>query len=222
MWNQKYFEYSKTKNPKYLVFLLHGYGSNGENLISLAREFEHVLPDAHYISPNAIEEWEGGFPDAFQWFSLYNGIDRKGLNDIAHHLKNSNKILTNFIDFQLARFNLTPDKLFIAGFSQGGMMAMYQGMIMPQKPAGIISFSGKLVLPELVGDISKSKPEICLIHGEVDSVLPFECFTEAKKILTEQGIIHEAHSFPHLDHTIDINSVRVALNFIKKQISLPH
>ncbi len=218
MWKQNFFEYSKTEKPKYLVFFLHGYGSNGENLISLAREFEHVLPDAHYISPNAIQEWEGGFPDAYQWFSLYSGVDRKALPDIAHQIRDANKILTNFIDFQLARFNLTPDKLFIAGFSQGGMMAMYQGLTLPQKPAGIISFSGRLVLPELVGETSKSKPEICLIHGEQDSVLPFECFVEAKKILEQKDITHESHAFPNLDHTIDIHGIRAALNFVKKQI----
>ncbi len=219
MWTTDFHEYSKTKNPKYLVFFLHGYGSNGENLINLAREFEHVLPDAHYISPNGIAEWEGGFPDAYQWFSLYRGVDRKALTEIAHEIKNANQILSDFIAKQLARFELTPENLFIAGFSQGGMMAMYQGMIMQQKPAGIISFSGRFVSPEIIGDAIVSKPEICLIHGEKDSVLPFECFIEAKNIFSEKGINHEAHAFPNLDHTIDIHGVRVALNFIKKQIT---
>ncbi len=219
MWNSKIHEYSKTKNPKYLVFFLHGYGSNGENLINLAREFEYVLPDAHYISPNAIEPWEGGFPDSYQWFSLYKGTDRKALTEIAHNIKNSNQILTNFIDAQLERFNLKPNQLFIAGFSQGGMMAMYQGMTLKEKPAGIISFSGRIVPPEIIGAKTKTKPEICLIHGEKDSVLPFECFIEAKQILSEKGIIYEAHAFANLDHTIDIHGIRAAQNFIKKQIS---
>ena len=219
MWNSKFYEYSNTQNPKYLVIFLHGYGSNGENLISLAREFEYVLPDAHYISPNAIEAWEGGFPDSYQWFSLYRGIDRKALVEIAHNIKDANKILNDFINAQLQRFNLKAENLFIAGFSQGGMMAMYQGLAMKEKPAGIISFSGRIVLPEMVGDVSNSKPEICLIHGEKDSVLPFECFIEAKNILTEQEVVHESHSFANLDHTIDIHGIRVAQAFIKKQIS---
>ncbi len=218
MWKTDFHEYSKTKNPKYLVFFLHGYGSNGENLIGLAHEFEHVLPDAHYISPNATEEWEGGFPDSYQWFSLYNGTNRLPLNEIAQAIKNANQLLSNFISQQLARFNLSYDRLFIAGFSQGGMMAMYQGLIMPQKPAGIISFSGRIILPEMVGEIAKSKPEICLIHGEKDSVLPFECFNEAKEILAQKEILHEAHAFSNLDHTIDIHGIRAALNFVKKQI----
>ncbi len=219
MWNSKFYEYSAATTPKYLVIFLHGYGANGKNLLDLAQEFKRVLPDAHYISPNAIEPWEGGFPDAYQWFSLYSGIDRKGLSEIAHNVKNANKILTNFIDAQLERFNLKPENLFIVGFSQGGMMAMYQGLSLSEKPAGIISFSGKIILPEMVGDVSNSKPEICLIHGEADSVLPFENFIEAKKILTASEIQHESHSFPHLDHTIDIHGIRVAQAFIKKIIS---
>lgn len=215
----KFYEYSDTKNPKYLVIFLHGYGANGENLINLAYEFKKVLPDAHFISPNAIQPWEGGFPHAYQWFSLYGGMERKALSQIADDIKNSNKILHSFIKEQLKRFNLSFDKLFLAGFSQGGMMSIYQGLIMPQKPAGIISFSGKVLLPEAVGEKTIIKPEICLIHGEIDSVLPFEHFIEAKKILTEQDIVHEAHSFPHLDHSIDLNGVRAAQNFVKKQLN---
>ncbi len=214
----QFYEHSEVKKPKYLVIFLHGYGANGENLINLWHEFNYVLPEAHYISPNAIEPWEGGFPHSYQWFSLYSGTDRKALFEIAHNIKNANKILTNFIDEQLERFNLTHDKLFVVGFSQGGMMAMYQGMTFAKKPAGIISFSGKVVLPEMVGEKIITKPEVCLIHGEADSVLPFENFIEAKKILTEKDIAHEAHPVPHLDHSIDIHGIRLAQQFVKKQL----
>ncbi len=212
----KIFEYSETKNPKDLVIFLHGYGSNGHNLIELAREFKDILPEAHFISPNAVEPWEGGFPDAYQWFSLYSGVERKALTSIADNIKTSNKILQNFINEQLKRFNLTPKNLLLAGFSQGAMMSMYQGLIMPEKPKGIISFSGRLILPEMVGEKSIQKPEVCLIHGRQDSVLPFENFIEAEKILKQEQIPFEAHAFENLDHTIDISAVKAARAFVKK------
>ncbi len=215
----KFYEYCDVKNPKYLVIFLHGYGANGENLINLSYEFKKILPEAHFISPNAIQPWEGGFPNTYQWFSLYGGIERKTIDAIAADIKNSNKILAQFINNQLARFNLTPEKLFLIGFSQGAMMSLYQGMTMPHKLAGIISFSGKLILPETLGEKIISKPEICLIHGESDSVLPIEHFFDAKKALSEKDFIHEAHSFPNLDHSIDINGIRVAQKFIKKTIT---
>ncbi len=217
MTDLKFYEYSDVKNPKQLVIFLHGYGANGENLISLAREFKHVLPEAHFISPNAIEPWEGGFPHSYQWFSLSNGIERKNLSVVASDIKNANKILGNFIDVQLSRFNLVTKNLFIVGFSQGAMMSIYQGFIRPEKPAGIISFSGKIILPEMLGEKIISRPEICLIHGEEDSVLPFENFLEAKKFLEEEKISHESHAIPNLDHSIDLRGIRLATNFVKSQ-----
>ncbi|MBU6338440.1 MAG: phospholipase [Rickettsiales bacterium] len=213
----KFVEHVASQNPKYLVIFLHGYGANGKNLISLSHEFAHVLPDSHFISPNAPEAWEGGFPDSYQWFSLYSGFAYKSIAEMTPDVKRANKILTNFIDTQLERFSLTYKDLFLVGFSQGGMMSLYQGLIAPEKPAGIISFSGKLVLPELLGEEIISKPEMCLIHGEADSVVPFSNFLEAQELLNEKGINFESHSIPHLDHSIDIHGVKAAQNFIKKQ-----
>ena len=214
----KFFEYSDSKTPKYLVIFLHGYGSNAANLIELSHEFKHILPDAHFIAPNGVEPWEGGFPDSYQWFSLSNGIERKNLNVIAKDIRKSNKILETFIDKQLLRFNLTPDKLFVTGFSQGAMMSIYQGLIRPENTAGIISFSGRVILPEMVGEITVSKPEICLIHGENDSVLPFDYFIEAKKLLELEKIPFESHALSHLDHSIDGRAIKAAQNFVKKLI----
>jgi len=214
----KFYEYSEVKNPKHLVIFLHGYGSNGENLLSLSQEFKRVLPEAHFISPNAIDPWEDGFPDAYQWFSLYGGTQRKALVDIAHNIKSANETLQNFINAQLERFNLKAENLFLVGFSQGAMMALYQGFLAPKKFAGIVSFSGRLILPESVGEKSLSTPEICLIHGELDSVLPFECFIEAKKVLEEKNISFISEAIANLDHSIDIHAIRTAQAFVKKLI----
>ena len=204
--------------PKYLVVLLHGYGANAENLIELAFEFQPIIPDAYFIAPNAIEPWEGGFPNCYQWFSLYSGVERKVLEQLAPNIRKSNQILLGFINQQLNRFNLTPDKLILVGFSQGSMMAIYQSLIMANKIAGVISFSGKVVEPNSVGDKIISKPNICLIHGTKDLVLPFECFNEAQKILNKYGVPFEAHAIEHLDHTIDRRVIAIAKNYLLKII----
>ena len=219
MSNLKFYEYSDAKNPKYLVIFLHGYGANGENLIDLSYEFKKILPDAHFISPNAIEPWEGGFPHAYQWFSLSAGMERRSLDVMAESVKNANKTLQHFINSQLERFKISAENLFLVGFSQGAMMALYQGFIQNKKPAGVISFSGKLILPEMVNEKTLSKPEICLIHGESDSVVPFSSLAEAGLLLKENNISFEEHPIPNLDHSIDIHAIRLAQNFIKKRIS---
>lgn len=218
MSNLKFFEHSAAKDPKYLVIFLHGYGSNGENLIELSREFEYALPNAHYISPNAIEPWEGGFPNAYQWFSLANWGSNRDINKVASGVLKANRILANFISEHLTRLQLKPRNLFLVGFSQGAMMSMYQGLAMTEKPAGIISYSGKLILPEHLGEITVSKPNICLVHGKIDSVLPFTNFLEAEKLLQENNIPFESHAVENLDHTIDIHGIRAGLHFVKKHM----
>jgi len=70
-------------------------------------------------------------------------------------------------------------------------------------------------LPEMIMQKTNSKPDICLIHGQEDSVLPFENFIEAKKILSEVDVPYQAYEIKGLDHAIDIHCVRYAQNFIK-------
>jgi len=210
----KFYEYSKTNEPKYLVVFLHGYGANGKNLISLAQDFHQVLPMAHYLSPNAIETWEGGFFDAYQWFSLYQGLERKTLDNLANQIKNANQILQNFLQQQLKKFNLDFSKLILIGFSQGSMMANYQAMIAPQNLAGVISYSGRIIEPTRIGEKIISKTKICLIHGKQDSVLDFSNFIEAQKILQNLQIPFEAHGLDDLDHAIDLRGIEIAKNFL--------
>ena len=64
-----FYKHGNEKAPKSLVILLHGYGSNGQDLISLAPEWAGDMPDTLFISPDAPFPCEmGGF--GFQWFSL--------------------------------------------------------------------------------------------------------------------------------------------------------
>jgi len=216
MWKQKVFENCHTKNPKYLVILLHGYGANGQNLIELAEFFNKSLPDACYLAPNAIENWEGGFPDCYQWFSLSNGFVRRSLIEMSAHIRDANKKLGDFIDKKLQELNLTRKNLIIVGFSQGAMMASYQALISKEEIAGVIGFSGKLIMPELTGDKTLSKPKICLIHGQDDMVVEFSNFIEAKETLQKEGFDFETHALDNLEHTIDVRGIEIATNFINK------
>jgi len=211
----KFYEYTISKDPKYLVVFLHGYGANGQNLITLADDFAEILPQAFFLSPNAIEPWEGRFPNAYQWFSLYENDQRKYLQKLSSEIKNANKILQNFLNEQLTRFKLKHCELILIGFSQGSMMANYQAMISKQQLAGVISYSGKIIEPTSIGEEITSKTKTCLIHGREDSVLDFDNFLEAQKILTKLQIPVESHGLDDLDHAIDHRGINIAKQFIK-------
>lgn len=200
--------------PKKMVIMLHGYGSNAKNLLELAQFL--ALPEVIFISVNATSNWEGGFVDSYQWFSLYhqNG-QRKQLPEIASQIKEANLQLANFIAAKLKKWQLNYVDLVLLGFSQGAMMANYQGFTLPQQVAGVLSYSGKIILPTLLQQPILHKPKTCLIHGKQDSVLSFDNFLEAKEILTQLNVSYQDFAFDNLDHSIDKNGIAVGKNFLQ-------
>lgn len=207
-----------TTKPKYLVILLHGYGSNGSNLLELSQYFEKFIPESKFIAPNAIEPWEGGFFDSYQWFSLAKWGSERDVKIIKDEIIKANETLKSFILDQIKLNNIEEKNLFLIGFSQGAMMAMYQGFIMPKKIAGVISYSGKLILPEYIEEKITNKPDICLIHGKRDSILPFYNFEEASNELLRINNPFSSIAFDDLDHSINLDAIKAGINFINKQL----
>lgn len=200
------------EKPKKLIIFLHGYGSSGHDLIGLSSDFKMTAPDAHFISPNAPFEFPYPFSLGYQWFSLEN-YDPKV---IYPQILEANDILDNFIAEHLNRFNLAYSDLILIGFSQGSMMAMYNSLRRLEKNSGILSYSGRLILPTMLGEKINSKPEICLIHGKQDEVLPFDNFLEAQKLLAKEQIPFEPHALDELGHFIDARGIRIGREFLKK------
>lgn len=202
---------SGNKSNKLVVFL-HGYGSNGRDLITLATEFAKVLPSAHFISPNAPFKFEGFINDGYQWFSLANDDPKL----IYPQIIEANNILDQFINLQLKKFDLNHQDVVLIGFSQGSMMSMYNGLRSENKFGGIVAYSGKLIVPTLLGEEVKSKPSICLVHGTHDSVVPYINMIEAKDLLEKMKVPNEAHSIEGLDHGINFDGIKIGKNFLEK------
>ena len=123
--------------PRSMVILLHGYGSNGDDLIGLVPYWRDALPDTVFLSPNAPEPCPGA-PGGRQWWALTNfSPDAR-----AAGVRQAAPVLNGFIDSQLAVYGLTEDRLALVGFSQGTMMALHVGL--RRSIAGIVGYSGML------------------------------------------------------------------------------
>lgn len=197
-----YYEFGNTTNPKQMIFLLHGLGSNGQDLISLAPLWGKFLPDALFISPDAPFPCDMA-PMGYQWFSL---LDR-GRASIQAGIEVAMPILQAFMDEQRGRFNLGYEALALVGFSQGTMMSLYTAPRLPEAIAGVLGYSGALFGEDgLTQDPDEFvKPPICLIHGQADDVVPVEAFAHARDILSQAGftISPHSHTTPGLTHSID-------------------
>ena len=126
--------------PDSLVIFLHGYGSNGADLISLAPYWAEVLPSTAFVSPNAIEPVPMA-PGGYQWFPISN-LDPHLMEQGARAAAQS---VDRFIDREMEKYGLTPDRVALVGFSQCTMMALHVGLRREQQIGAILGFSGGLV-----------------------------------------------------------------------------
>ena len=195
--------------PKQIVVLLHGYGSNGRDLISLAPYWQGSLPDALFVSPDAPFDLEmapgmGGF----QWFSLEQRTEEEYLAGVQQ----AAPILNEYLDKLLEEYELQSNAMALVGFSQGTMMSLYVGPRREPKIAGILGYSGALVGE--AGLNGENGPPIHLIHGEDDSVVPVSAYHKAVQLLTEKGYEIGGHTTPGLDHSIDSKGIESGAKFL--------
>ena len=195
--------------PQQLVIMLHGIGSDGDDLIGLAPYFQKVLSEALFISPHAPFAFDMA-PVGHQWFSLQDDSPAARLAGV----QTAAAILDTFIDQQLAATGLADDKLALIGFSQGTMMALHVGLRRANTMAGILGYSGMLVAPELLAESITSRPPVYLVHGDADEVVPAESLPEAVAGLETVGVAVMPHSCPGLGHGINDDGVSHGMEFI--------
>lgn len=196
---------------KQLVVLLHGYGSDGEDLIALAPYLGQAMPDAAFVAPNAP------FPCAsamwgFQWFGVQDADGEWRLEGA----RLANKILQPFFEVQLEAHNVPPEELYIVGFSQGTMMALHAGLRREIEPRCVVGFSGRLMAAHLLADEVISRPPIMLAHGADDDVVPVESLEKANTALREAGLSVESHVIEGLGHGIDETGILQAAQFMRR------
>jgi len=201
--------------PKQLVIFLHGLGADGEDLIGLAPMFAEALPDAAFISPHAPFACDMA-PYGYQWFSLRDWSPASMLAGA----KGTAPVLNACIDAMMKQFGLTEQQVALVGFSQGCMMALYVALRRAKPLAGILGYSGALVGGEVLAAEIKAKPEICLVHGDEDPVVPYHALGMAESALKSAAVPMEAHTRPGLMHGIDPEGIEIGKRFLKRVFGL--
>jgi phospholipase/carboxylesterase len=195
---------------KSLVILLHGYGSNGHDLIGLTPYWQGALPHTAWVSPNAPEICPGA-PDGYQWWGI-SGLDPASR---AAGAARAAAALDAFIDAELARHGLDESRLALVGFSQGTMMALHVGPRRKTQLAGIVGYSG-MVADEAALAAAPTRPPVLLVHGDADPMIPVAAFHQARAALRAAGYPVEEHVSPGLGHSIDMPGLQLGGAFLSR------
>jgi len=193
--------------PKKLVVLFHGYGSQGEDLLSLASYWSRLMPETEFLAPNGPDICET-YPLGFQWFGLKEFTPfnvRAGLDVAGPRIR-------DYLLNALSERNLTPADLSVVGFSQGGMLALELMFVLPGL-RGSICYSGAFY-PPLAKVLQQPYPEVLLVHGNVDPTVPYIAFMQAQQDLKKFGINPHTLTCTGLGHTIPEEGLKVGGDFL--------
>jgi phospholipase/carboxylesterase len=210
-----------TKRParsgknRYVMFLLHGYYGSGENMMGLADHFTKLSDNICFIAPNAPDRISD---DGYRWFPL----DTEYITPeaVSGAVAGNHRVLRDFLVGQIKELGVDYGNVFILGFSQGAMMALYTGIRLGSRIGGIVSFSG--LQPDSADSMksaARTKQRILMVHSPADNVVPYECLSYSQNLLESFGFDIIVHSCQNsAGHFIDQDCLRAARDFIGKII----
>ena len=203
-------------SPKQIVLLLHGYGSNGADLISVAPHWQQLLPDALFLAPNAPQRCSMGA--GYQWWPL----STFSVKALATGAASAAPAIDAFIDRKLSQYRLTEAQLAVIGFSQGTMMALHVGLRRAHRLAGIVGYSGMLTGAPELSHQALTKPPVLLVHGSADPIVPVAALHAAERELRRLQIEVTTHVSPGLGHSVDPVGIRLGGDFVVKALTGSH
>ena len=178
------------KNP--LLLLLHGYGSNEEDLFSFASE----LPQDHYvISVRAPYDLQ---PYGHAWYAIHFDADENKFSDNVQ-AKQSVELIASFIEEVVKQYPIDAKNITLIGFSQGAILSYTTALTYPEKVSKVVALSGYFnqdIMPEVIDTNAISHLKFFVSHGSVDQVIPVEWARKAKPALENLGLEVEYQEYP--------------------------
>lgn len=185
----------ETKNPPLLI-LLHGFGSNEEDLFSLAEDFPPEFLVLSARAPHTLTE------GSYAWFAVdfSSGIP---INN-QEQAESSRMLLQQFINEASTVFAVDTKKIVLVGFSQGAIMSYSVALTNPALVLGIAALSGR-VLTEIRAQVESTDAlkqlKIFIGHGTEDKVLRIDFAREAKAYLASLALTPAYHEY-NMAHSI--------------------
>jgi phospholipase/carboxylesterase len=206
---------------QYSIIWLHGLGADGHDFEDIAKQL-HLTVAQHirFIFPNAPIQpvtVNGGMKMRAWYDILAMNLEREvDVNGIYQ----SGKLIEQLIERERQQ-GIAVERILLAGFSQGGVLALHVGLRYPERLAGILGLSCYLPTLEQLNseasDASKHTP-IFMAHGILDSVVAIEAGKSVFDALHQQGYAIQWHDYV-MEHSVCIEEVEHIAHFINQVFS---
>lgn len=214
-------EIETAPNPDAAVIWMHGLGDDG-------RGWSEVVPTlglpkdlrVRFIFPHA-PVMAVTINSGMQMRAWYD-IRQANLSERAdiEGVRRSQALVDALLAREIAR-GIAPQRMLLAGFSQGGAIALFGGLRYPQRLAGIVALSTYLIAPErLDGEASAANRDvpIFMAHGTHDPVVAYAWAEQSRDVLRATGYRLEWHAYP-MEHSAVLEEIQAAGAFIARTLA---
>ena len=192
-----------------LIVLIHGYGSNENDLFSLIDYFPN---DAYVISLRAPKEL---FNDAYAWYDIYLDANNKFYDHEAAALVRDD--LFHFIDDLSKNPNINADNITLIGFSQGAILSHAISFSYPNKIKNIIALSGLIDEKIMKKTSLPPKTNIYISHGKNDNLINYETSKESLNFYIQNDIEFKFESYEQ-GHGINQQNLESMIKWLTRNI----
>ena len=196
-----------------LLIMLHGYGSNEQDLFSFAQELPSELLIVSVRAPLSL-----GF-GSYAWYSINFEADRDNFSNLEE-ANTALKSIDVFIEGLLDKYKPDPTRIFLMGFSQGTILSLAYALNHPGKIQHVIALSGyvnqKLIKMPLEASTYKDL-DVFASHGTVDQVIPVEWARRTPEFLDKLMIEYEYKEYP-VGHGVAPQNFFDLLSWIRKRL----
>ena len=198
-------------SPSPLLLMVHGYGSNEQDLFSFSR----AIPEKFTIVSirGDIEIQHNGYA----WYNITIDFNGKKSYDINKAIESRDNII-KVIEICKNIYNIDPDNVNLMGFSQGSMLVNAVALTYPEKIRNVISLSG--AFDKNIINISNTSSlkglSFYISHGLNDEILPFDLSKQSIKILSENNIDHVFEEYP-IGHGVSPENFKSMLSWLIKK-----
>lgn len=210
----QYKSYGNELSPEKLVVFIHGYKSSMDDVTDNAKQLSMLLPDTVIVTPQATNEYKNN--KLHYWYNV-------SLQDVKHIrrlpetpvdeivdiynqggelLSVQAKAMNLFIDEIQKLYKVENTQTYIAGFSQGAMMAIYTALSRAKKVGGCFAFSGIVAGKDKLAEELASKPEVYMFHGKDDLSVQYKTLDFSVDWLIKHHINIQDYRYDNLSHEV--------------------
>jgi phospholipase/carboxylesterase len=201
-----------THNPPPLLLMLHGVGSNEEDLLGLESELDPRFVVVSARGPNILR------PGSYAWFQVEFTPAGPVIN--PEQAEASRLTLIDFIAAAAAAYAADPARIYLMGFSQGAIMSASLALTVPDRIAGAVLMSGR-ILPQIKDLIAPrerlGRLPVLLIHGTEDATLPIQHGRASRDLLTSLGVNVRYQEY-RMGHQITAASLALVASWLTMQL----